>query len=112
MVGRVSSVKEYFETLQDRFISDQAKGVTATYVYELDGADGGTWTVKINDGTLEVVEGDTPDSNVRYLMKAENYVKMVNGDLSGPKAFMTRKLKVKGSIPLAQKMNKFLPPLS
>ena len=34
---------------------------------------------------------------------------MVNGDLDGTRAYMTRKLKIKGSIPMAQKMKKFLP---
>ena len=32
-----------------------------------------------------------------------------NGDLDGRKAFLTRKLKVKGNIALAQKMQKFFP---
>lgn len=110
MVARVNSCKEYFATLDDRFIADEAKGVNATYQYDLEGE--GTWTVTINDGTFEVAEGAAPNPNVTYKMKADNYVKMVNGDLSGTKAFLTRKLKVSGSIPLAQKMNKFLPPKS
>jgi putative sterol carrier protein len=86
--------------------------VSATYVYQLDGDGGGTWTVTIDDGALKVAEGAVAEPTVTYKMKADNYVKLVNGDLSGTKAFLTRKLKVSGSIPLAQKMNKFLPPLS
>jgi putative sterol carrier protein len=31
--------------------------------------------------------------------------------MNGTMAFMTRKLKVGGSVPMAQRMNKFLPPL-
>ncbi len=45
-----------------------------------------------------------------YKMSADNYVKLANGDMNGAMAFMSRKLKVAGSIPMAQKMNKFLPP--
>lgn len=111
MIGRVNSCQEYFDTLSERFIADKANGVTATYVYELDGDGGGTWTVRVTDGNLSVDNGAAPDANVTYKMAADNYVKLVNGDLSGAKAVLTRKLKVSGSIPLAKKMNDFLPPL-
>ncbi|MCA9628599.1 MAG: SCP2 sterol-binding domain-containing protein [Myxococcales bacterium] len=111
MVGRIESCQEYFDTIQDRFISDQAKGVEATYVYELSGDGGGTWTVSVKDQSVAVSEGSTENASVTYTMKADDYVKLANGDLGGAKAVMTRKLKVSGSIPLARKMNNFLPPL-
>ena len=43
------------------------------------------------------------------MMDAGKFVEMANGDLDGRKAFLTRKLKVKGNIALAQKMQKFFP---
>ena len=109
---RISSCKEYFDTVQERFLPDQAAGVVATFVYELDGAGGGTWTVKVNNGSISVEPGTVPDPTVTYKMKADDYVKLANGELNGAKAFLTRKLKVGGSIQMAQKMNKFLPPAS
>jgi len=39
-------------------------------------------------------------------MKDDNFVKMVNGGLSGPKAFMTGKLKFKGEMSAALKLQK------
>jgi putative sterol carrier protein len=110
MVARVSSCQEYFDTIQDRFVADAAKGIEATYLYELDGAGGGTWTVTVKDGAVSVASGATDSPSVTYKMKADDYVKLANGDLGGAKAVMTRKLKVSGSIPLARKMNNFLPP--
>ena len=110
MVARVSSVKEYFDTLQDRFIADKAKGVSAVVVYDLTGDNGGTWTVTIDDGTLSVAEGGVEKPKVTFKMVASDYVDMVNGDLDGRRAFMTRKLKIAGSIPTAKKMETFLPP--
>ncbi|MGE0325597.1 MAG: SCP2 sterol-binding domain-containing protein [Polyangiaceae bacterium] len=111
MVDRIDNCQQYFDTIQDRFIADQAKGVEATYVYELSGSGGGTWTVSVKDQAVSVAEGATDNASVTYTMKAEDYVKLANGDLGGAKAVMTRKLKVSGSIPLARKMNNFLPPL-
>ena len=109
---RISSCQEYFATLDERFVPEQAKGVNATFVYELDGTGGGTWTVKINDGKLAVEPGNAAaNPTVTYKLAAEAYVQLANGEINGAKAFLTRKLKVSGSIPMAQTMNKVLPPL-
>jgi len=109
---KISSCTEYFETVHERFLPEHAQGVSATFVYELDGAGGGTWTVKVDNGAVSVVPGTVPDPTVTYKIKASDYVDLANGDLNGAKAFLMRKLKVSGSIPMAQKMNKFLPPAS
>ncbi|HTJ44515.1 MAG TPA: SCP2 sterol-binding domain-containing protein [Kofleriaceae bacterium] len=109
---KIGSCKEYFETVQERFLPEHASGIDATFVYELEGAGGGTWTVRVKDKTVTVEPGTVPSPTVTYKMKADDYVNLANGDLNGAKAFLTRKLKVSGSIPMAQKMNKFLPPAS
>jgi putative sterol carrier protein len=109
---KISSCKEYFETVQERFLPEHASGVNATFVYELEGEGGGTWTIKVADGALTVTPGTVPEPTVTYKIKASDYVNLANGDLNGAKAFLLRKLKVSGSIPMAQKMNKFLPPAS
>jgi putative sterol carrier protein len=110
MSRRATSCRDYFDNLSERFISDKAKGVDATYLFQLEGDGGGAWTVTVKDNTISVSEGAIPNPNVTFNMKASDYLDMANGDLGGMKAFMTRKLKVSGNIPLAQKMNDFLPP--
>ena len=112
MARRVTSCGEYFETLNERFIPEQADGVSATYLFELDGEGGGTWTVMVDDKALAVKSGAVGDPSVTYRMKASDYLDLANGDLGGVKAVLTRKLKVSGSIPLAKRMNDFLPPAS
>jgi putative sterol carrier protein len=106
----VTSCQHYFETIQQRFVPAAAQGVNAKYVYDLEGEGGGVWTVIVTDGTVTVTEGAAADANVTFTISADNYVKLANGELNGAKAVLTRKLKVAGSIPLAHKMNKFLPP--
>jgi putative sterol carrier protein len=104
---KVTNVQEYFETIQERFKPDQASGVDATFVYELDGA--GTWTIRVKDAKLTVEPGAIEKPTVTFKITASDYVNLVNGDLNGTKAFLTRKLKVSGSLPMAKKMDKFLP---
>jgi putative sterol carrier protein len=109
MVARITTSKEYFDTLQDRFIADASKGVDVQISYDLSGDGGGLWTITVKDQTLSIAEGGCEKPKVTIMMDATEYVEMVNGDLDGTRAYMTRKLKIKGSIPMAQKMKKFLP---
>ena len=110
MVTQVTSVKQYFETLTERFIPEAAKGVTATYQFEIGGEGGGTYTVKVENGAMHVTEGATESPSTTIKMSAADYIEMVNGKLSGTMAFMKGKLKVTGNVMLAQKMQAFLPP--
>ena len=107
---QVSSVQEYFDTLNQRFVQDASKGVQAVFQFELSGETGGTWHVEVDDGTMALHEGAHGQPTTIIKMKDQDYVKMVNGKLKGPMAYMTGKLKVKGSIPMAQKMQKIFPP--
>jgi putative sterol carrier protein len=107
---QVSSVKEYFDTLPQRFVATAAKGVKAIYQFELSGDGGGTYHVTIDDGTMTVTEGAAEKPSTTLKMTGADYVDMVNGKLSGTMAFMKGKLKVSGNVMLAQKMQAFLPP--
>jgi len=109
-MARVASTAEYFDTLGDRFVADQAKGVNATMQYSLSGDGGGEWTITIEDGQYKGVQpGSIEKPTLNIMMDAAKFIEMANGDLDGRKAFLTRKLKVKGNIALAQKMQKFFP---
>ena len=109
-MAKVADTQEYFDTLADRFDADHAKGVSCTLQYSLSGDGGGEWTVTIEDGVFKSVEtGGTEKPTLNIMMDAAEFVEMSNGDLDGRKAFLTRKLKVKGNIAIAQKMQKFFP---
>ena len=107
---QVTSVKDYFETLPQRFQAGAAKGVHATFQFELSGDGGGTYHVKVEDGSMAVAEGPAPTANATIKMKGEDYVKMVNGKLSGTMAFLKGQMKIAGDMMLAQKMQAIFPP--
>ncbi len=109
-MAKVANTQEYFDTLAERFVPDQAKGVSAQLQYTLSGEGGGEWVVTIEDGEFKGVEKGTVEKpSLNIMMDAGKFIEMANGDLDGRKAFLTRKLKVKGNIALAQKMQKFFP---
>ena len=109
MSFRVQTVQEYFETLDKRFLADNAKGVNAVYQFELAGDDGGNYNVTVADGTMAVSDGAHEKPSCTIKMKAPDFIKMTNGDLNGQMAYMTGKLKITGSIPMAMKMQNLFP---
>jgi putative sterol carrier protein len=110
MVESVKSVKEYFETLSQRFQPEAAKSIQAVFQFELAGDGGGTYHVTVDHGTMSVAEGVHPSPTAILKMNGEDYVKMVNGQINGAMAFMKGQLKVTGNVLLAQKMQAIFPP--
>ena len=106
MPAAISSVQDYFATLNDRFVADAAKGVDYVYQFEFDN---GTWHVHVNDGSMTIAEGAHAEPASVLQTKEEHWVKIVNGDMSGMRAVMTRKMKVNGNIAAARKMQKIFP---
>ena len=109
MSETVTNLKDYFATLNTRFIAAESAGVKAIYQFNLAGEGGGDWWLDVDDGKLTVHEGLHEKPNTTYKMDAQNYIKLVNGQLNGRMAVLTGKMKVSGSLPSAYKMQKFLP---
>ena len=106
---KVASVKEYFDRLGERFVGTAAKGVSATFQFELAGDAGGVYHVTVADGGFTVHEGAHAAPTSTLKISAENYVKMVNGELNGTMAYMKGLLKVSGNVIMAQKMQSIFP---
>ena len=97
------SVKEFFELLPGRVDESKTAGMNNTYQFEVEGA--GTWLVAVDDGKVTVTEG-TGDADVTITANEENFGKMVSGDLNPTTAYMTGKLKIKGDMGAAMKLQK------
>jgi putative sterol carrier protein len=110
MSSQVSSVKEYFDTLPQRFVPGAAKGVNAVYQFELAGDTGGVYHVAVSDGAMEIHDGPHGAPTATLKMTADDYVKMANGKLNGTMAFMKGQLKISGNMVMAQKMQGIFPP--
>ena len=107
---QVTTVKEYFDTLPQRFQSEPAKTIQAVFQFELSGDGGGTYHVVVEKGTMQVVPSAHPTPTATIKMNGDDYVKMVNGKLNGAMAFMKGQMKVLGNVLLAQKMQAIFPP--
>ncbi len=84
------------------------KGVTAVYQFELSGDNGGVFHADVQDGKANVVEGAHDSPNITITMAADDFSDMLDGKLNATSAFMAGKLKVKGDMSLAMKLQSLL----
>ena len=98
------SVSEFFEGLPSRVDEAKTAGMTNTYRFDVEGA--GTWTVDVQDGKVSVAEDGGADPDVTIAASEENFQKLVNGELNPTTAYMTGKLKIKGDMGAAMKLQK------
>jgi len=97
--------KEFFEkVLPSRFNPEKAEGINVTVQINITGSNGGDWVVKINNQKLEVEEGTHHSPTLELKMAETDYMDLINGKISGEKAFITGKLKFKGNIGLALRL--------
>jgi putative sterol carrier protein len=97
------SVREFFEGLEGRIDPARTAGITNSYLFEVEGA--GTWRVALEDGAVAVTEGGE-SADVTITASEENFLKLINGEQNPTTAYMTGKLKVKGDIGAAMKLQK------
>jgi putative sterol carrier protein len=98
------TASELFASLPERFRSERAGDLRATYVFELDGEGGGTWTARVGDGSLTVEEGSTPEADVTVRAKAEDWMAIVEGRMDPQLAYLTKRLRVTGNLQLALRL--------
>ena len=97
------SPKEFFETLETRVDPAKAAGLNASYRFDIDGA--GSWLVEVDDGKVSVSENGG-DADTIISTSAETFMKIAGGEQNPTSAYMSGKLKVKGDIGQAMKLQK------
>jgi putative sterol carrier protein len=99
----VDDPREFFETLESRVDPAKAAGLNATYRFEIDGS--GTWNVDVDDGKVSVTENGG-DADCTITTSSETFLKIANGEQNPTAAYMSGKLKVKGDMGQAMKLQK------
>ena len=97
------STRQFFEGLESRVDAARTAGMTNTYLFEIDGA--GQWLVDVDDGKVTVTEG-AGSADTTISTTDENFLKIVRGEQNPTSAYMSGKLKIKGDIGAAMKLQK------
>ena len=99
----MADVKEFFDTLETRADASKTAGMNNSYVFDIEGA--GQWKVDVKDGAVSVSEGGG-DADVTISTSEETFQKIVDGEQNPTSAYMTGKLKIKGDMGAAMKLQK------
>ena len=97
------NTREFFDNLPLRADASKTAGMNNSYLFDIEGA--GTWLVTVDDGAVSVAEGGG-DADATISTNEENFEKIVAGELNPTTAYMTGKLKIKGDMGAAMKLQK------
>jgi putative sterol carrier protein len=97
------AVAEFFATLESRADPAKLAGMTSSYLFDIEGE--GQWFVRVADGAITVTEGDG-EADATISASGETFARIVSGEQNPTTAYMTGKLKVKGDMGAALKLQK------
>ncbi|MDC3414562.1 SCP2 sterol-binding domain-containing protein [Aquibacillus sp. 3ASR75-11] len=106
----MTELQEIFQEI-DEAVSDKPnriKGVEAVYQFNVNGDDSGTYHIVFNGEKSYAAKGEAEKADCTITMSTDDFKKMVDGNLNGTKAFMSGRLKIKGNMALALKLQDIL----
>lgn len=101
---------EIFRRMPERFDPERAQGVEATVEWRILERPGGghdTWHLVLRRGRCEVFDGPAESPTVIYEIKPVDFIRLITGDAGGPKLFLFGRLKIRGNLMLATRMQTF-----
>ncbi len=97
------SVQEFFDGLAARADAEKTAGMNNSYLFEIEGA--GEWLVAVNDGSVSVSEGGG-EADTTISASEDTMLAVIRGEQNPTTAYMTGKLKIKGDMGAAMKLQK------
>ena len=99
----MAAIQEFFDTLESRTDASKLAGMSNSYLFDIEGE--GQWLVDVRDGALTVTPGPA-EADVTIITSAETFEKIGAGEQNPTTAYMTGKLKIKGDMGVAMKLQK------
>lgn len=87
---------------------DPIEGLQIIYSFNLSGDDGGLFGLKLADGKAETIQGDPGEADCTLSMSVTDFKKLLAGNLNSTTSYMMGKLKIKGSLGFALKLENLL----
>jgi putative sterol carrier protein len=99
------SAREFFEQLGSRPRRAGARGLTASYRFDVE--DEGSWRLEVDDGVLSVEESAAAADCIIWSSE-ETFLRIVAGEESAMGAYLAGKVKVAGDVGLAVRLRDLL----
>lgn len=102
-------VETTFDVIKGVINEDIVKSTQGIYQFDLSGEHTGVWFLDLKTGSGSVGQGEPPTkADVVMKMDSSDFSKMFSGKLKPTMAFMSGKLKIKGDMTLAIKLEKLM----
>ncbi|XP_039856505.1 hydroxysteroid dehydrogenase-like protein 2 [Simochromis diagramma] len=102
-------VETTFDAIKGVINEDVVKSTQGIYQFDLSGEHTGVWFLDLKTGSGSVGQGEPPTkADVVMKLDSSDFSKMFSGKLKPTMAFMSGKLKIKGDMTLAIKLEKLM----
>ncbi|XP_069043448.1 hydroxysteroid dehydrogenase-like protein 2 [Lepisosteus oculatus] len=102
-------IADTFDLIKGVLNPDVVQSTKGVYRFDLSGEHAGIWYIDLKNGAGSAGSGEPPvTADVVMSMDSADFVKMFTGKLKPTMAFMSGKLKIKGDMSLAIKMEKMM----
>jgi putative sterol carrier protein len=105
----MSDIQKVFEEMHKHFKPEAAQGLDASFLFNITGANGGKYAFKIKDGKCDFMQQGIENPSVEIAMSDTDWKAIREGKLNSQMAFMQGKLKIKGDMGLAMKLQNVFP---
>jgi putative sterol carrier protein len=101
---------QVFQRMPERFNAEKAADLRAVIEWRVgDRPDGGhdRWQVVIENGTCRAVRDGDAEPTVSFTVGGVDFIKLITGNASGPMLFTFGKLRIRGDLLLAARVQSF-----
>ncbi|KAF9959164.1 hypothetical protein BGZ72_010199 [Mortierella alpina] len=109
----LAQIDEYFKTLSEAQRKEQVSKVKGVFQFNVKNKDGKveSWTLDLKNGTGSIVKGPAKapkKADITIDITDQDFVDLAQGKANGQKLFMSGKIKAKGAVMLATKLDAVL----
>jgi ribonucleoside-diphosphate reductase beta chain len=97
-----------FRSLAYAIDPDWTRGHRFSVVYEVVGDGGGSWRVKVNDGSVRVERGGGEDADAIVRIRYPDWLRLLSGELTPAEAMRLGKTEVDGRIPPVTRLGRWI----
>lgn len=104
------SAEQVFTSIKSMLNEDLVRRTSGIYSFHITGPNEESWYLDMKSGSGSIGRGDHPvdKPDVTFTMDLENFLGMFTGTLKPTSAFLSGKLKLKGNMSLAMKLEKLM----
>ena len=102
------ALSQSFDLMPLFYWPERGGDLRATYLFDLEGEGGGQWTVQIAEGECRSAEGLLHHDDIRFTTRPAHWLDIQTKELTPPRALLTRRLRIKGDLRLALKLDRLL----